>query len=318
MVNFILCWVLVSSPLEHWTVSAGISEIEGHGDEVTSPPNQIMVHNGIMAVLDRDQKIWLFSIGDTISVRTVFGGKGKAPGQFLQAEHLYAQDGIICVVQDFGTRARIEKFNLEGDYLGVDHVQSAQFIDDRQRIFMTPKERHSFSPLSITWTYKEKETRLELGDPEDKTFVSRYQLVKLGSFFLIYSRHSVNRRIYYALLNGQRGEVWEQGYLVQAEKRRLAEFNRLRDSLQGLKTLPTLDGCTASEEIGFVFTEYTAADDYRMLQVLEPNTRKKRVLKMTYGDHYGNLTHFQHLRGSLWAAYSSADQWVFFHVKKVD
>ena len=302
-----------TSPV-NYVISEITAKVNGFGNSPIVRPKAIAKHGKWLAVYDKESRVWVLSSRG--EVYSVFGRKGQGPGEFAQFQQLYLGDDTVEVLHRRGSYGRLEKFTYEGIYVNGERTGTSVYSRDHGTIAFRRVDRNVFSPIEVVWKINNKKEIFTLGDSEDRAFSSRYRIISRGDFSLVYSGHSVKRTIYFLLLNWQKETIWDKAQIRLLDKRVSLTEERFLQAMKPNASLPVVEGCTSSEELGFVINEHVRSQDYRILRILEPKTRTWRAIKVHFGPELNNLFFFQHIQGTRWMAFSDSDELVFFHLRE--
>ncbi len=277
-------------------------------------PRMMEKQGDLLLLMDRDHYLWV--IETTGKVRAVFGGKGQGPGQFQFLRHASFRDGGVQGLQYFGTGARLDRFNLSGEYLGTKRIDPAVYVNGSERLNVITDGRFPFEPATLEWQQKSTLEKLTLGDEEDRAFNHRYGVIHAEGFTLVYSQTGLKRTVYYALFNARQARVWDQGQFQLLDRRVSSAETRLKETMKPNFSIPVLEGVTASKRYGFVFNEHTVSRDYRILRLYNPLEKSWSAMRIDF-EPFGNIIFFQHIEDNRWCAYVDSDELVFFRLEPV-
>ena len=293
-----------------------VARVSSYGNHSILRPKAMTKMDDILAVFDQDYQVWILSASGEI--RSVFGKKGAGPGEFSKFLQLYLETERVGVLHQRGSYGRLERFTLDGEYLDLRRTGTSIYVRGQETIGFRRIDKNVFSPIEVVWELDGKKVIISLGDHQDRAFSSKYKIVRCGNFTLIFSGHSIKRTIYYLLLDSQKGLIWDKGQIRLVDGRASLPKRHILKSMGPNASMPVVEGCTSSKEIGFVINEQAKSQDYRILRILDPQKRSWNAIRVNFGPQFTDLFFFQHIQGTLWAAYSESEELVFFHLQQID
>jgi len=269
-----------------------------------------IVANGSVAAFTQDYELLIFDGGKAISV----GGQGQGPGEFQRGfRSLYFDREGIVVTHTSGTRN--DRFSREGALL-ESHKQPNRFARLRSGDQLIEILSPPGNPMGVDviWQRGRDQDRqhLALGIAESDlvTHVGTKTLIG-GETCLIYTDQSRERNYYYQVIDFQSGQIIAGGQERLIDSR-IGEAERAIQRIPNA-TVPVLEGCSYSPEFGFVLTEHTIPQDYRILRILNPQTGRMRTIKVIMPRF--DVIFFQHLEGDSWMGYSESGDWIRFQLE---
>lgn len=279
-----------------------------------------MAHSGKgLFVLDQDSMIHEVTLDGKIKQH--FAGAGEGPGE-LQAPLvglvLWA-DQVVAV--DRGGLG-VSRFDPTG------HFVARQRHDDQilmawgdMTLRLDMREFRVYAPSDLVIEGNGQMNRLNLygNDEPRRAMPHTCSTVVLNGHVLVGTTTGIRRRVDLAIANLDDGTFVRKSSLNLRDPRTggmaEAELQADPDGIPNA-TLPIVDGWTASPELdGWVMTENTLPDGFRMLQIVRRDPTLDEALRVNMPEGESSWMHFQHLTANRWCA-SDGGELLIFELKK--
>lgn len=274
--------------------------LEREGEFVTHFLNTASTRHGFV-LLDVRRNLWLVAFDG--SAVTLVAQKGQHPsgmGDWSRGIHGTESDGFVVLTAGgmVGT-----SFAADGTYLGVAKPgRECFFMKDSLLIDCKPTIPPIFGPEARVFLAGKEQRYAVQEEPEkEKISLEDMRACPLGDKVLLFNRAG-NLTLYTLVVSQGDGSLLARDASPLFDRRMKASHENLPAVAPGqFANLRFLGGAHACPDLGWVLTETSRDEEYRVIRVLDPSRYQWQAARVRYPAKFHALTDFRHLKGDQWA-----------------
>lgn len=278
-----------------------------------SVPSKLLRANGRIYLLDGAAKLWVIS--DQGEITLAFDGANDPRAQLRPPlRNLYASKNGLTLLHEGGRSGELMDADGQWQKRAFHGVETMMRWDTQDFQLRGAHDRDAAS-VTLSWTHPNgsEELPLMVADQNDRCPWRYFLSAEHNGYVLIYNLLSVQRTLYYAVLNTTDHSIWDLGQKPLADPAPYPDGMLEATLARQNGSLPVVVGVTTSDQMGFIITENIMPARNRYLRRYQPKEQTWEILVVDQAQT-GDMTHYQHLNNNRWMAVRGKDL-VFFTMK---